>query len=65
MKKFKGSAYQIIDSGKWRFGGNLIGDETNPIFTEIDSIDIYENKDETEEALKKYCADNNYALEIK
>lgn len=65
MKKFKGSAYQIIDSGKWRFGGNLIGGEMNSIFTEIDSIDVYDNEDEAKEALKKYCTDNNYSLEIK
>ncbi len=65
MKKFQANAYQLVETGKWRFGGVLTGDEHNPVLNEIDSHDVYESKEEAEKALSKYCKDNNYTLKTK
>jgi len=64
--KIIGYAYQLTETKKWKFGGTLITAGKPPDSLPDLKTDVpFDSKQEALDALKKYCAENHYELEIK
>lgn len=64
--KIIGYAYQLTETKKWKFGGTLVTEGNPPnSLPDLKTSVPFNSKQEAIDALKKYCSDNRYELEIR
>lgn len=64
--KIIGRIYQLVEGKKWKIGGELVTDGAPPsALPDIKASATFDTEQEALEALKEYCSENKYILELK